>query len=79
MPDYAQPAVKKLVDAGALAGTGTVDGVKQLNLSYDLVRTIVILDRMGAFDKKEAAAAPKTTAAPKVTGAKTGTVKPNIK
>lgn len=80
VPDYAQPAVKKLVDAGALAGTGTVDGVKQLNLSYDLVRTIVILDRMGAFDKKEAAAAPKTTTAtPKVTGAKTGTVKPNIK
>ena len=71
MPEYAQPAVKKLVDAGALTGTGTVDGVKQLNLSYDLVRTIVILDRIGAFDKKEAA--------PKVTSAKTGTVKPNIK
>ena len=64
MPDYAQPAVKKLVDAGALAGTGTVDGVKQLNLSYDLVRTIVILDRMGAFDKKEKAAPTvKTTKA----------------
>lgn len=68
------------MDAGALTGTGTVDGVKQLNLSYDLVRTIVILDRMGAFDKKETSAAAPRTTAPKVTaGTKAGTVKPNIK
>lgn len=66
VPDYAKSAVQKLIDAGALSGTGgTTDGKKNINISYDLMRIIVILDRCGAFDK-----APAKT---------TGTTKANIK
>lgn len=42
IPDYAKPTVQKMVDTGILLGTG--DG---LNLSDDMVRTFVILDRAG--------------------------------
>lgn len=66
VPDYAKSAVQKLIDAGALSGTGgTTNGKKNINISYDLMRTIVILDRCGAFNK-----APAKT---------TGTTKANIK
>lgn len=50
VPKYAKDAVQKLIDAGALAGTGaTVNGKPVLNLSDDLVRTLVILDRLGVL------------------------------
>lgn len=42
IPDYGKATVQKLVDAGALQGTG--DG---LNLSEDMLRILVILDRLG--------------------------------
>lgn len=42
VPDYAKKTIGKLIDAGALKGTG--DG---LNLSEDMIRMLVILDRMG--------------------------------
>lgn len=41
MPEWAKPTIKKLVDENVLVGTG--DG---LNLSEDLMRTLVIVDRM---------------------------------
>lgn len=45
VPDWAKPSVKKLIDKGVLQGDGA-----SLNLSQDLVRTLVILDRLGILD-----------------------------
>ena len=42
IPLYYQDAVKKLLDAGAIAGTG-----KGLELSEDLCRVFTILDKAG--------------------------------
>ena len=44
-PDWARETVQKLIDKKYLDGTG-----KGLDLSYDMVRTLVILDRAGNFD-----------------------------
>lgn len=41
-PKWARPTVEKLVKSGVLQGDG-----ESLNLSYDLLRTLVILDRAG--------------------------------
>lgn len=49
VPDWAKDTVKKLVDRGALTG----DGQGNLNLSRDLTRTLVILDRLGLVAEKE--------------------------
>lgn len=46
VPDWGRATVQKLVDRGVLRGDG--DG---LDLSYDLVRVLVILDRAGVFDE----------------------------
>jgi len=51
VPDWAKNSVAKLVERGALVG----DGQGNLNLSQDLTRTLVILDRLGLFDTKEEA------------------------
>lgn len=45
IPDWASGTVKKLVDRGLLLG----DGDGNLNLTGDMVRILVILDRAGAF------------------------------
>lgn len=45
VPDWAKPSVQKLIDKGVLQGDGS-----SLNLSQDLVRTLVILDRLGKLD-----------------------------
>lgn len=45
VPDWARPTAAKLVDKGALQGDG-----QGLNLSYDLLRALVILDRLGKLD-----------------------------
>ena len=45
-PEWARPTVEKLVSKRHLNGDGT-----GLNLSYDMVRLLVILDRAGAFGK----------------------------
>ena len=42
VPDWARPAVEKLVTGGIIQGDGNA-----LNLSYDLCRILVILDRLG--------------------------------
>lgn len=47
IPEWGYETVSKLVDAKLLIGDG--DG---LNISYDLLRTLVILDRAGIFDKE---------------------------
>lgn len=43
--DWARPTVAKLLDKGVLLGDG-----QGLNLGYDLLRTLVILDRLGKLD-----------------------------
>lgn len=48
VPAWAAPTVEKLLRRGLLQGDGT-----QLNLSNDLVRTMVILDRAEVFEKEE--------------------------
>ena len=48
IPTWYQTAVKKANDAGALNGTGN----GELNVSEDLCRTLTVLDKMGALDKK---------------------------
>ena len=45
VPDWAKQAVGKCVDRGALQGDGG-----GLNLSRDLCRTLVVLDRLGKLD-----------------------------
>lgn len=48
-PEWAQPTVRKLVETGILEGT-----TKGLDLSLDMCRMLVILDRSGAFDGRAA-------------------------
>lgn len=45
VPQWAKDSIQKLVDRGALQGDG-----QGLNLSGDLTRILVILDRLGLFD-----------------------------
>ena len=45
VPDWAAATAQKLVERGALQGDG-----KAPNLSYDLLRTMVALDRLGILD-----------------------------
>ena len=47
MPAWARPTVQRLVDAGYLKGDGT-----GLNLTDDMLRMLVVLDRAGAFGDK---------------------------
>lgn len=47
VPDWAKPTVEKLVSKGLLNG----DGSGNLNLTSDMVRMLVILDRAGSFGK----------------------------
>ena len=46
VPEFAQPTIKKLVDKKILNGEST-----GLNLTYDMLRILTIIDRAGAFDK----------------------------
>ena len=48
VPDWGWKTITKLIDRGAIQGDGN-----GLNMSYDLVRVLVILDRMGVFDNGE--------------------------
>ena len=48
VPSWAQETIRKLCERGVLAGDGN-----GLNLSHDLVRTLVILDRAQVFEKEE--------------------------
>ena len=46
-PQWARKTIQKLIDKGYLNGTGT-----GLDLSEDMIRLLVILDRAGNFDKE---------------------------
>lgn len=46
MPEYAKPTIRKLMSNGFLKG----DSSGNLDLSDDMLRMLVILDRSGAFD-----------------------------
>lgn len=48
VPDWAKETVERLVGRNLLTGDG-----ENLNLSYDLVRVLVILDRAGIFGKEK--------------------------
>ena len=45
IPEYAQPTIQKLVDKRLLSGDG-----ESLDLSADMIRVFVVLDRNGTFD-----------------------------
>ena len=45
MPEYAQPTIQKLMDKRLLSGDG-----ESLDLSADMIRVFVVLDRNGTFD-----------------------------
>lgn len=47
MPEFARPTIQKLCNKGYLKGDSN-----GLNLTYDMLRLLVILDRTGAFDKE---------------------------
>lgn len=47
MPEYARPTIQKLMDKGYLKG----DSSGNLNLTDEMLRILVILDRSGSFDK----------------------------
>ncbi len=47
MPEWALQSIKKLVDSGALK----FNEKGELNLTYEMLRIFVVLDRMGVFDK----------------------------
>lgn len=46
MPEFAKPTIRKLWNKGYLKG----DDNGRLNLTYDMLRILVILDRSGTFD-----------------------------
>lgn len=54
VPTWAQATIRKLINAKALSGSGTVkdaDGYPaDLDLSHDMVRLLVINDRQGLYD-----------------------------
>lgn len=45
LPEWAKPTIQKLVDKGLLTGDG-----KNLDLSADMIRVFVVLDRNGTFN-----------------------------
>ena len=45
LPEWAKPTIQKLLDKGLLSGDG-----KNLDLSTDMIRVFVVLDRNGTFD-----------------------------
>ena len=47
MPDWAKPTVQKLMDRDILNGNEK----GELGLTYEMLRTLVMLDRAGVFDK----------------------------
>lgn len=54
-PSWAQDTVRKLIRTGCLGGSGTKDAQGQpadLDLSQDMIRLLVILDRAGALGER---------------------------
>lgn len=53
LPDWGKPAVNKCIEKGFLTGAGKEAGKTIINLTEDLLRTIVINDRAGLYDAKK--------------------------
>lgn len=55
MPEWARPAIAKLIDRQALTGGGREYDDRgrpaDLDLSMDMIRTFVVLNRLGLFDR----------------------------
>lgn len=55
LPEWAKPTIRKLIEMGAIRGSGASpdsDGnPTDMDLSYDMLRMFVINDRAGAYDK----------------------------
>ena len=49
VPEWGRPTVDKLIARGALKFTG--DKKNRIDMSYDLLRTLVLNDRMGVYEK----------------------------
>jgi len=49
VPDWGRPSVQKCLDKKFMSGTGTENGKAVLNISGDLLRTIVLNDRAGIY------------------------------
>lgn len=50
VPTWGRESVQKLLDKKFMAGTGTEDGKITIDISNDLLRTIVLMDRAGLFN-----------------------------
>lgn len=53
IPDWGRPSVQKCVDKGYLVGTGTDSTGISVDISEDLLRTIVLNDRAGIYGQSE--------------------------
>lgn len=50
VPEWGRPSVQKCLDKKFMVGTGTENGKAVLNISADLLRTVVLFDRAGLFN-----------------------------
>lgn len=50
VPEWGRASVEKCLDKKFMVGTGTENGKAVLNISADLLRTMVLMDRAGLFD-----------------------------
>lgn len=54
VPEWARPSVKKCLDNGIMTGTGKdANGKVTIDLTVDLTRSIVLLDKAGQFDTEK--------------------------
>ncbi len=51
VPEWGRDSVQKCLDKGFMVGTGTENGKAVLNISADLLRTMVLNDRAGIYGK----------------------------
>lgn len=55
LPSWAKPTIRELINAGCIRGNGTAYDDQgypaDLDMSHDMVRILVILDRAGVFDR----------------------------
>lgn len=53
IPEWGRASVQKCVDKGYLIGTGTDSTGITVDISHDLLRTIVLNDRAGIYDSTD--------------------------
>ena len=52
IPEWYRPTIQKLVDMGILKGEQGENEELRLNINTQAVKILVILDRLGLFDRK---------------------------